>query len=300
MISRAHLAKFLPHRPGGGPCGFRGAVFFFSVNSVAPLRPLWLFFFPSHHSSLANRHFSFTLACFFLASVLFLSGCSNLPGRPTPSSVVTDPDNVTDFQFLFKTNCSGCHGAEGKGGAALSIADPVYLAIADDALLRKVITNGIRGTSMPAFAKSAGGMLTAAQVEILVHGLRDHYARPGALSGITPPVYAAAEPGDASRGAAVYETFCSSCHGAAGKGGSKARSVVDPSFLALLTDQELRTLVIVGRPDLGAPDWRNNVPGKAMSSQEISDVVAWLAAQRVQFAGSPYPIAAKPAAGVHP
>jgi len=231
---------------------------------------------------------------------LFLAGCSSLPGRPTPASVVTDPDNITDFQFLFKTNCSGCHGPEGKGGAALSIADPVYLAIADDVLLRKVVTNGIRGTSMPAFAKSAGGMLTAGQVEILVHGLREHYAKPETLSGATPPPYATAETGDASRGVTVYETFCSSCHGAAGKGGSKAGSIVEPSFLALLADQELRTLVIVGRPDLGAPDWRNNVPGKPMSSQEISDVVAWLASQRVAFAGSPYPIAAKPAAGVHP
>jgi cytochrome c oxidase cbb3-type subunit 3 len=235
---------------------------------------------------------------FFAA--LFLVGCSNLPGRPTAASVVADPDNITDFAFLFKTNCSGCHGAEGKGGASLSITDPVYLAVADDALLCKVVTNGIRGTSMPAFAKSAGGMLTAGQVDILVHGLREKYAKPNALSGATPPPYAAAETGDTSRGAAVYETFCSSCHGAAGKGGSKAGSIVEPSFLALLTDQELRTLVIVGRPDLGAPDWRNNVPGKPMSSQEISDVVAWLASQRVAFAGSPYPVAAKPAAGVHP
>ncbi len=240
-----------------------------------------------------------SLRFFLFAALLFTVGCSHLPGRPTLSSLVTDPDNVADFQLLLQTNCSGCHGSEGKRGAALSIADPVYLAIADDALLRKVITNGIHGTSMPPFAKSAGGMLTTAQVEILVRGLRDHYAKPGALSGATPPPYAAAESGDASRGAAVYESFCSSCHGSAGKGGTKAGSIVDPSFLALLTDQELRTLVIVGRPDLGAPDWRNNVPGKPMSSQEISDVVAWLAAQRVPFAGSPYPIVAKPA-GVYP
>ena len=87
----------------------------------------------------------------------------------------------------------------------------------------------------------------------------------------------------------MYETFCSSCHGPDGKGGAKASSIVDGTFLALLTDQELRTLVIVGRPDLGAPDWRNNVPGKPMSSQEISDVVAWLSAQRPQFPGRPYP-----------
>jgi mono/diheme cytochrome c family protein len=245
---------------------------------------------------MSHRH---ELRLLLAAALLACVGCGNLPGRPTPDSIVTDPDKITDFNLLFKSNCSGCHGAEGKGGAALSITDPVYLAIADDVLLRKVITNGITGTSMAAFAKSAGGMLTEKQVEILVRGLREHYAKPDALAGVTVPSYTASEAGDPSRGATVYGTFCASCHGPDGKGGSKASSIVDGTFLALLTNQELRTLVIVGRSDLGAPDWRNNVPGKPMSSQEISDVVAWLSAQRPQLAGSPYPTAAG-AAGDHP
>jgi len=234
---------------------------------------------------------SWPIRAMIVAACLCCAGCASLPGKPTTSSIIIDPDKVTDFAYLFKANCSGCHGAEGRGGPALSITDPVYLAIADDSVIRKVVTKGIAGTSMAAFAKSAGGMLTDSQVDIIVRGIREHYAKPDALSGATPPPYAAAENGDASRGAAVYETFCASCHGPGGKGGPKAGSIIDGSFLALLTNQELRTLVIVGRPDFGAPDWRNNVPGKPMSSQEISDVVAWLAARRPQFAGSPYPVA---------
>jgi mono/diheme cytochrome c family protein len=232
-------------------------------------------------------------------AALLFAGCGNFPGKPIPDDMPTDPDNITDFNVLFRANCSGCHGAEGKGGAALSIADPVYLAIADDALLHHVITNGIAGTSMPAFAKSAGGMLTDQQVDIIARGLREHYAKADALAGAEAPFYMSMEEGDSKRGAQVYATFCASCHGPNGKGGSKAGPIVDGSLLALLTDQELRTLVIVGRPDLGAPDWRNNIPGKPMSSQEISDVVAWLSAQRPQFAGSPYPVTAK-SAGDHP
>jgi cytochrome c oxidase cbb3-type subunit III len=234
-----------------------------------------------------------------VALALVCAGCSNLPGRPTQDSIPIDPDNITDFNQLYASNCSGCHGANAKGGAAISLGDPVYLAIADDSTLRKAVTNGIAGTSMAAFAKSAGGMLTDAQVDIIVRGIREHYAKPDALAGVQPPPYTANELGDARRGAAVYETFCASCHGPGGKGGAKGSSIVDGSFLALLTDQELRTIVIVGRPDLGAPDWRNNVPGKPMSSQEISDVVAWLSAQRAQFPGRPYPNAAQPA-GDHP
>jgi hypothetical protein len=68
---------------------------------------------------------------------------------------------------------------------------------------------------------------------------------------------------------------------------------VDGSFLALLNDQELRMIVIVGRPELGAPDWRGNVPGKPMSPQDVSDVVAWLASQRAKFPGQPYSASGK-------
>src|SRR2546427_39955 len=95
------------------------------------------------------------------------------------------------------------------------------------------------------------------------------------------------------RGAAVYQTYCASCHGAGGRGGEKAGSIVDGSFLALVSNQSLRTMVIVGRPDLGVPDFRGNLPGRAMSSDEVSDVVAWLSAQRTQVAGRPYPAAAQ-------
>ena len=55
-----------------------------------------------------------------------------------------------------------------------------------------------------------------------------------------------------------------------------------------MSNQGLRTTVIAGRPDLGAPDWRGNLPGQIMTSQDVADVVAWLAAQRPEFPGKPY------------
>jgi hypothetical protein len=56
--------------------------------------------------------------------------------------------------------------------------------------------------------------------------------------------------------------------------------VIDPSYLALTSDQALRTAVIAGRSDLGMPDWRGNIAGRAMTAQDISDVVVWLASHR--------------------
>ena len=79
----------------------------------------------------------------------------------------------------------------------------------------------------------------------------------------------------------VYTTYCASCHGVAGATGkSKAGSITEPAFLALVSDQALRTVVIAGRPDIGQPDWRNDLPGHPMSDQEVTDVVGWLSSQR--------------------
>jgi cytochrome c oxidase cbb3-type subunit III len=214
-------------------------------------------------------------------------GCSNSPGRPGPDSEVVPPAEILDFNVLFASNCSGCHGQNGKGGAAVPLSDPVFLAIADDDVIRSTASKGVAGTSMPAFAQSAGGMLTDKQVDAIVNGIRS-WARPDSLRGVTLPPYAV-QVGDPHNGTDVYATYCSSCHGADGRGGAKASSIVNGSYLALVSNQNLRTNVIVGRPEMGAPDWRGDVPGRAMSAQEISDVVAWLAAQRPQLPGQPYP-----------
>jgi cytochrome c oxidase cbb3-type subunit 3/ubiquinol-cytochrome c reductase cytochrome c subunit len=218
------------------------------------------------------------------------TGCGRWPGKPTKAEVPLTPRQVRDFALLYSDNCAGCHGPEGKGNCALALANPVYLAIADDDTLRRVTTRGVKGTLMPPFAKSAGGELTDEQIDILVKGIRTRWAKADALAGTTPLPYAPKTVGDPKRGAEVYTTFCVSCHGPNGRGTEKAGSIVDNSYLALVSDQSLRSTVIAGRPELGHPDWRNCVPGQAMTSAEVTDVVAWLSAQRTSTPGQPYPI----------
>lgn len=226
--------------------------------------------------------------CLALAALL-LGGCDLSRGRPGKDSETLAPDEIADFKILYSENCAGCHGTDGRGGAAIALADPVYLAIADEAAIRKVIAQGVRGTSMPAFARSSGGMLTDKQINVITTEIRMRWSRAGILDGVTVPSYAAKSAGDAPRGEIAYKTFCESCHGAEGRGGQKGSAITDGSFLALVSDQGLRTVVITGRPELNAPDWRGNVPGRPMSEQEITDVAAWLASKRVQNPGQPYP-----------
>jgi len=221
-------------------------------------------------------------------AAMLLSGCSSSHGRPQTDSEVLAPSEVRDFSTLYKDNCAGCHGADGRGGAAIALADPVYLAIVEQAAMRNVIANGVPGPSMPAFAQNAGGMLTDKQVDILTSEIRSRWSRNEVIAGAKPPSYAATSAGNAQHGQAVYGTYCASCHGPAGQGGAKGSAITNGSFLALVSDQGLRTIVIVGRPELGAPDWRGNIAGKPMSDQEVTDVVAWLSARRPEFPGQPY------------
>jgi hypothetical protein len=65
---------------------------------------------------------------------------------------------------------------------------PVFLAIADDTVIRRIAANGEPGTSMPAFAQSAGGMLTNSRLMPLCAEFRS-WAKPDVLGDQTPPSY---------------------------------------------------------------------------------------------------------------
>jgi cytochrome c oxidase cbb3-type subunit III len=227
-----------------------------------------------------------------LASLLALAACHGSSARPPVEPAALAPTEVMDFGPLYSANCAGCHGRNGRGGAALGLADPVYLAIAGDPVIRAATARGVPGTTMPAFAQSAGGMLTDAQIDVITKGIRS-WSRSAGLDGATPPPYAPAAAGDPHRGEQTYGVFCASCHGARGEGTAKGSAITNDSFLALISDQGLRTVVITGRPELGAPGWRDYVPGRPISNEEVTDVVAWLTSKRSRDPGRPYPASAR-------
>jgi cytochrome c oxidase cbb3-type subunit 3/ubiquinol-cytochrome c reductase cytochrome c subunit len=229
-----------------------------------------------------------TLSVLVALSLLMLAACSTLNREPRTDPEPVAPSQVVEFGTLYTQNCAACHGTEGRGGASIALANPVYLAIVDEKAMYSVVANGVHGTSMPAFAQSAGGMLTDQQIEVITSGIFSRWGRNKVLDGYNPPSYAAKAAGNINRGQLVFGTYCASCHGSEGGGTRKGSAITSDSVLALVSDQGLRTTVITGRPELGAPDWRGNVPGRPMTDQEITDVVAWLAARRAQNPGQPY------------
>src|ERR1700757_861969 len=102
---------------------------------------------------------------------MLLSACTSLPGRHAANSVPLAPNEVLEFESLYAQNCAGCHGPQGRGGASIALANSVYLPIVDETTMRNIVAKGVRGTSMPAFAQRAGGMLTEQQIEVITSGI---------------------------------------------------------------------------------------------------------------------------------
>lgn len=233
------------------------------------------------------------LAC---AIASLAAGCRNAPGKPKPGegSEELRPEQVVDFATLYKQNCAACHGANGQHAASISLANPVYLAFAGESNIQKAIAGGETGTLMPGFSKAAGGMLTDQQITIIAHGMVATWGTPLPAGSPAPPPYTSSLTGNAAQGQKNFTTYCARCHGADGTGiPGHLGSIVDPSYLALVNDQYLRSTVVSGRDGGHMPDWRShqtteNAQPHILTDQEITDTVAWLASHRVATPGQPY------------
>lgn len=253
-----------------------------------------------------SRAFAWQISACVL--VLATAGCMEAPGKPKLSAQAQRPEEVVDFPTLYKNNCAGCHGEQGRSGAAVSLSNGVYVAYAGEATMRRITAEGVHGTMMPAFASANGGTLTDKQVAVLAHGMVERWGKGTEVATQAYPLYASSTVGNPVAGEKFFGTFCARCHGSDGAGltsrgegqsssGSTQHlpratgSIVDPSYLALLSDQSLRSTIIAGVPEEQMPDWRSDASGpgsRAMTDQEITDTVAWLASHRIATPGQPY------------
>jgi cytochrome c oxidase cbb3-type subunit 3/ubiquinol-cytochrome c reductase cytochrome c subunit len=223
-------------------------------------------------------------------------GCMQAPGKPGPQPEVGRPDQLLDLATLYQENCAACHGEHGKNGPAISLANPVYLAFAGTQNIERVTQQGVPGTAMPPFAKESGGTLTDRQIAVLASGMVSAWGDRTAIAATTPPAYAGSAAGNPLQGEKTFALFCARCHGVDGTGtrlanGIVTGSLIDPTYLALVSDQGLRSIVVAGQTDAGAHDWRSYITAsgaRPISDGEIADVVAWLASHRIAAPGQVY------------
>ena len=75
----------------------------------------------------------------------------------------SSPPEVQSGAGIFAGNCAACHGADGKGVAAMKTPDftnPAVQAVLSDAAVTRIIREGKSGTAMPAW----GGKLSQAEI----------------------------------------------------------------------------------------------------------------------------------------
>jgi cytochrome c oxidase cbb3-type subunit 3 len=240
-----------------------------------------------------SRH----VATSVLLPALTMFACSACRPASVPKSY-TPADHVQSFAALYGQNCAGCHGQDGQMGPAPPLNDQLFLQISSDDERSEVIAAGRPGTLMPAFAESHGGTLTAAQVTILAHGLRQHWGNTTAVE-VKRPRYAVRKGvGSAHSGQQLFESVCARCHGLHGDGGD-AGPLHNASFLEQVSRQLVRRTAITGRPDLGMPDYRklgqDSPLGRPLSDDEITGIVAYVESWR-----TPGDATSAPAAATHP
>lgn len=224
---------------------------------------------------MAVNKVAFCLLLGVAAGTFLLTGC-DAPGAPGPPPL--SPDEVMDFHTLFTDHCQGCHGVDGKGAAVQRLNDPMYLSIVPKQEILYTVTNGRPGTLMPAFSKKRGGPLTEKQIDALVDGIEANWGKPRVDAKTLPP-YFAQGPGDPKNGEQVFKKACSMCHGSTEHPGPIGPITI-PTFLSLISDQDIRTIVIIGRTNTGMPNYRQHALGRPMTNQEITDVVAYLSSLR--------------------
>jgi len=267
------------------------------------------------------KQFCVSLSPCLVVSLFWLAAGCDLPGRPNPADRPVPADQILDFGVLYRQNCAGCHGSEGKLGPAPPLNDPLFRAVVTEAELEDVLTNGRKKALMPAFAQESGGVLTAVQIQVLENeikgipyriikkeeagvaqvevvpdagGISPRWGLPGKTPKGAPPYREPAASsmrsgaGNKERGALVFARACAACHGDHGQGVKQRseiiRTINDPVFLALISNQALRRFVITGRPDFGMPGYaearQDNPRFVPLTDKDITDLVALLASWR--------------------
>ena len=94
-----------------------------------------------------------------IIAVVLLTGLHVEPGRTLANPVERSAESVERGATLFAANCASCHGDTGAGDGPLADSLPappanftVHVPFHPDGVLYAWITNGIRGTGMPAWS----------------------------------------------------------------------------------------------------------------------------------------------------
>lgn len=197
-------------------------------------------------------------------------GVSDAGAQDTgPIDAGLDPDSSAGRGLVLYTEyCGFCHGESGEGywaDNANALANPEFLASANDFFLWASILDGRPGTPMSPWGQSHSGPLTETDAWDLVSYIRLWQDMPSI------DVDSMELDGDAVAGQEVYERMqCGACHGEQGEGVT-AMSLNNPMFHHLATDGFIYHAIAKGRAPTPMPAYEDNLTGV-----EMADLVAYI------------------------
>lgn len=179
-------------------------------------------------------------------------------------------DFASDPESLYRTFCSACHGAEGRGQVLPALGttvpdlrNPEVHTILSAESMRHMIETGRPGRNMPAWNQSTSGV-SPEELTAIINYLRDELPSPPAFDEVQ-----AARP-DLALGALVFGNDCASCHGPAGSGTEIAPGLRNPEFQFVADDRFLYTTIALGRSDTAMP------AHPTYAAATLASVIAWI------------------------
>ena len=151
-------------------------------------------------------------------AIVLLCSCSVLFAQSDRAEAQKNPfagngQAITAGRTLYNQTCVACHGTEGRGDRAPSLATGTFSRGNADGEIFINIRSGIRGTQMPSFAQ-----MTTDQTWQLVSYIRSLSGAPAAALPATGETVA----GDIGAGRAIFagKGGCAGCHQVNGVGGA--------------------------------------------------------------------------------
>jgi len=177
-------------------------------------------------------------------------------------------DGESGFAYL----CSACHGkkGEGKGYEEFETGIPAignkdFLRVASPEYIRFTLEKGRSLRQMGSWAEDISGLSSGELDGVTLH-----------LKGQKGPERVrdlAGSRGDSSRGMKLYGKYCTTCHGAEGKG-DVAVALNQEGLLARADDGYFATTLMNGRGNTAMPGWWN------LGEKQLADLLAYLKSWR--------------------
>ena len=137
-----------------------------------PKRPEPREFEPEWLQRSLDRYLTFGLAFMFILVIAFPLYRLREPSLRADAKAQQQQEYLVSGSKLFATNCQGCHGKQATGGSAPTLNSKQFLGTTTDQQIMLLVSGGVSGTDMAAWAQDFGGSLTNEQIRQITTYLR--------------------------------------------------------------------------------------------------------------------------------